>query len=298
MQLLIPMYYYPVKVLFVDDDLNLLMAYQHFHLPNQIETISNPKQALEAIIASQANKLNLFKDITEEAQIDLAQSNPDTIIGFAYKSLNKIIDSQTKYNQYGILITDYQMPEMNGLELCDQLANYDIRKILLTGAYSTTNAVSALNNKEIDYFMPKSELTAESLTMCIHQLQLRHFYKITENFLSITGNKLTCFTNPDFANLINNFVQQNNISEYYLLNHTGCYLLKNEKDKFILNIYTEEDLEQFCNMYSHIDPELLYNVQQHNLIPHYELPKQEEITQAYFYPAQQLGIYYYNFVKV
>lgn len=301
MQLSIPIYYYPLKVLFVDDDADLLQAYQQFNIPNQIEVQQNPEVAIELVQKSHnADSISLFDNITEDSQISLTDANPDTIVGFTYKKLNDIINDQDKYQRYNIVVTDYHMPNsMHGLELCAKLQslNLNVMKVLLTGAYTTEQAISALNNESIDYFIPKSDLTPDKLAVCISQLQLRYFYRITEDFIQLTGNNLACFTDVDFANLLTNFIQKNKITEYYLLNHTGCYLLKNAQNKFVLNIYTDEDLNQFCNMYSHLSPNLLQQVKDRKLIPHFEIPSQE-VTIEHFYPAENISKYYYNFVKL
>ncbi len=57
-----------------------------------------------------------------------------------------------------VAIVDYAMPEINGIEVCRRIADINpfVKKIMLTGEADLATAVAALNQEEIDYFIPKS----------------------------------------------------------------------------------------------------------------------------------------------
>lgn len=300
MKLQIPMFYYPLKILFVDDDIELLKSYYHLDLPNKMEIESDPHIALEKLI-NQANKtVKIFNDITNASDINSLTTNDEAIIRFTFKNISKLVHNQDKYNNYGMVVVDYKMHGMNGIELCNKISSeFDILKILLTGEYSPTGAVAAFNENIIDSFLQKgTETTITALLNSINALQLKYFRNITQNFLNLTENKCDFLYDVDFINLVNNFIHEHNITEYYLLSNTGCYLMKNKLNNFILNVYTDTDLDIFCEMYEHLNPALIEEVKLRKLIPNFKLPEQTNFALTdYFYPCEQSGPYYYNLYK-
>lgn len=297
MKPLIPMFYFPLKILFVDDDIELLKGYHHLLLPNKIATENNPHKAVIELNKNSNKNIGIFNDISESSMIDLFDTN-DAVLGFTFKNIKNLINDKEKYEKYGIIIVDYNMPILNGIELCNKINNLDIIKILLTGEYSPLYAISELNNKTIDYYLQKGLITNYELSECLKALQLKYFKNITQNFLDVTGNKFSFLANPEFANLIKILINENNINEYYLLNNTGCFLMVNSQNKFILNIYSDSDLNLFQDMYAKdIDQDIINKVNQRQLIPNFELLDLEHLSK-YFYSCKKIKEYYYNFSKI
>lgn len=297
MKPIVPIFYYPLKAMFVDDNIELLKAYHHLNLPNKIITESNPEKAVQELINNTSNTC-LFEDITDNYYIDLSQSDDTAIISFTFNSIKNLIHDNDKYEKYGVVITDYKMPIMNGIELCNNISELNIVKILLTGEYKPLDALSALHDDTIDYFLQKGKSTTnDELLNSIRKLELKYFKSITQNFFSLTNNKFAFLADKDFATLINNFIKKNAITEYYLLNSTGCFLMINRTSQFMLNIYSDNDLDTFCDMYTHIDKETLKKIKQRELIPNFELSNHTN-TEHDFYSCIRSGKYYYNFSKL
>ncbi|MDQ5919964.1 MAG: hypothetical protein QG673_20 [Pseudomonadota bacterium] len=298
MKPIIPMFYYPLKALFVDDDKELLKAYHYLDLPNNVSVEHNPNQAVQEILNNVSKNICVFNDITEKSHTDSLTTNQEAILSFTFASIKELICDQDKYNKYGILVTDYQMGIMNGIKLCEHIGELDIIKILLTGEYNPLNAVSALNNNTIDYFLQKGKpTTTNELIESIRELQLKYFKNIAQNFLNMTDNKLSFLADKAFARLVNDLIKENNITEYYLLNNTGCFLMMGDGNIFVLNIFTDIDLDIFCDMYSHIATDLTRSVRLRQLVPNFELPSSQNLTE-YFYPCKKFGKYYFNFSEL
>ena len=47
MKPIVPIFYYPLKAMFIDDNVELLKAYHHIDLPNKIITESDPEKAVQ-----------------------------------------------------------------------------------------------------------------------------------------------------------------------------------------------------------------------------------------------------------
>jgi DNA-binding NtrC family response regulator len=80
-----------------------------------------------AIVDNNASIADLFKDVLED--------DGYTVITF-YDSIAALNHIQENAKEFGLVISDYRMPQMNGYELCMKLIHFnpDI-KIILISAY-------------------------------------------------------------------------------------------------------------------------------------------------------------------
>jgi putative two-component system response regulator len=82
-----------------------------------------------------------------------------------------------KENEISVVISDYIMPEMNGLELFSKLKNIapDIKRILITGYGDLNTAISAINECDVFRFIPKpwkDKLLIESVGDAINEYRI------------------------------------------------------------------------------------------------------------------------------
>jgi DNA-binding NtrC family response regulator len=80
-----------------------------------------------AIVDDDANIADLFKDVLED--------DGYTVVTF-YDSITALNYIHEKPKEFGLVISDYRMPKMNGYELCTKLIhlNSDL-KVILISAY-------------------------------------------------------------------------------------------------------------------------------------------------------------------
>ena len=295
---LVPIFYFPLKILFIDDDVELLKAYHHLNLPNLISTESDPINAITLVRENHIDYISIFNEVTDNNYVSSLINDSDATVSFTFDNIKKLINDQNKHEKYGILVIDYKMPTMDGIQLCKQLYDLKVIKILLTGEYNPLDSISSLNNKTIDCFLPKgkADITTE-LIESIKYYQLEYFTEITSTFLNITANKFGFLADKDFIKIFNNVIRERDITSYYLMNNTGCFLLYSNQDKYILNIYSENDLNTYCDMYSHLPPEYINKVIKRQLIPNFELPENLNDLDGYFYVTNTDGNYYYSIIK-
>ena len=75
-----------------------------------------------------------------------------------------------------VLVVDYSMPQMNGVDLCEALRHLPCKKILFTGAADEKVAVDAFNRGLIDRYIKKSDDDAlDRLESEIHGAAARIF---------------------------------------------------------------------------------------------------------------------------
>lgn len=246
---LVPMFYYPLKVVFADDNKTLLDLFERsFADKFNIRTFFNPTDALKYINEQNNEKNNPFAEISNF--ID----NEDTAhIGINISNIINIVNNSERFNRIGILVTDQEMPQMNGLELCKELVNIPLKKILLTGQFLDKPAINALNNNIINCYVEKASPKAiNDIEHYIHILTQRYFLDLTQSILGdVEQSQLAILQNGNFVKIFKETVDKYLIKEYYLLDGRGSFLLLDGNEKrYILNVHNEESLKEFCNFFT------------------------------------------------
>lgn len=233
----LPLYFFPTQVVFVDDDprafeeIKLLLnkdfaTYSYYH---------NPYQAIDVI--NNNSKAEIFFNKSFDGEIDY-----NTI----YQLYNEIYNSN-RFNEISCIVVDYDMPGMDGLELCRRIKNPYVKKILLTGAADENLAIEAFNQGLINAYIRKHEPGIyDLLNNHIFSGQQNYFRALTNPPLDIIFKKwATAIFDPKFTNFFKNFIKEKKIVEYYLIDLVGSFLcLTADGTPNILYTFNEESLEQ------------------------------------------------------
>ncbi len=138
--------------------------------------------------------------------------------------------SPERFKQVSTVIIDYNMPGINGLEVCAKIENPHIQKILFTGAADENLAVKAFNEGLIQGFIRKHDpQVTGQLEKMIQRAQEKFFLSISKIYMTaVTSDpEKTFLLQPSFIELFTKIVQENSITEYYLRNFSGHFLFLN-----------------------------------------------------------------------
>lgn len=211
-------FYFPTTVVFVDDStpflanlslqLNPQLAFKLFH---------SPLRALAALdhehtpVPIDSELFSLYRH-REDARY------ADHVIHVSLDKVHRELHNADRFGQVSVVVVDYDMPEMNGLEFCRQLKNSSIKKILLTGKADEQLAVQAFNAKTIDRFIRKQDSNAMALlNNTIVELQQEYFQDM-EQLLSgaLSVGTHLFLRDPVFAQRFQQIQQTLGIVEHYL----------------------------------------------------------------------------------
>ncbi|MFN8771106.1 MAG: hypothetical protein ACK52I_36520 [Pseudomonadota bacterium] len=304
----LPILYYPTKVLFIDDDKNLLDLYNDkYKTYYNVNTLSNPIDALQILENQPPLNLGVIDKNIDKSEIELSDNEGELIIiKLILNNMLPFINSQYKYKQIGIVIADYQMPEMNGIDLFKKITDKTIKKILLTGEYNLSGAVESLNNKVIDCYINKGEAdTMQNITTFIEAFQLEYFNDLTSELIGdLIYEYLPFLVNNNFITFFRNKVKEYKIREYYLLDKNGSFLMIDDQNqKFVFVRHTNDSLDEFCNLYNFNEPDLLDPIIKRNMIPFFSI-NVDPLTIASFewknhiHAANLESDFYWAFIKV
>ena len=241
-------FYHPTKVLFLDDNQGFLDAIAlelHAH-ERDMHFISSPDEAKQLILNSNEN-ISSPEGIKEDGGV-LDSDNTSLI----HNIINVLYDS-SRFDRVAVLVVDYSMPEINGIDFCKQLGNIPIFKILLTAEADSDIAINAFNDGLIDKFILKTHPNLiEKLKEYISDLTNKYFTDSSRDFLS-TGKKSlkSLLDNELFSEVFNRVLRNTNAVEYYLVDHLGSFLfLTKSGDPTWLLISNQEKINEQANLLS------------------------------------------------
>ena len=235
-------FHFPTTVAFVDDNPQFLVNLS-LQLDSQLafRLFHSPVSALLALNAdsSEAPMVERFFSLYRDRE---DANNSRHVIDVSLDLIHREVHNARRFEQVSVVVVDYDMPQIDGLEFCRSLKNPAIKKILLTGKADERIAVRAFNEKTIDRFIRKQNDDVMSvLNRTIAELQQEYFDQI-EHMLSdalAVGSHLF-LGDPEFAGRFQEIRQRHGIVEHYLTcTPDGILLLDAGGSAHLLIVQTE-----------------------------------------------------------
>jgi CheY-like chemotaxis protein len=239
----LPPYYHPTTVCFIDDNFSFLNSLS-LDLPDDWPFISylDPKIALAAV-----NQPDLLPPLVDRC-FSMDNSDPaEPLIHLNLGALEQEIKLVHRFRRLSVLMVDYAMPNMSGLEFCERVENPNLKKVLLTGVADEKTAVAAFNKGIIDHYVPKHSLaTVNELIPFIEKLKRGYFDQYSARLTSnLALNPPAFMTEPAIASYFEKVLRKFNIVEYYLASDPYGYLLLRADGSMVrLVVLCQEELDQ------------------------------------------------------
>jgi CheY-like chemotaxis protein len=245
----IPLFYFPPTLMVVDDE-NTILELLKQELGDQFKLITekSPNEAIKTINQYKSNSV-ITNFVLKNNEDDIQHENTSRV-QFDFSKIINVADNPERYNTLGVVISDHMMPDMTGLEFCKRLRNEPLKKILLTGKAEESNVLEAFNWNIIDRYVKKNDSNSiEELKTFIDEMAIQYFIELSANLKSISS-KLTILSNPQFVDFFSKIIKDKAISEFYLIDKNGSYMLVDENgNKSVLSIATDEDLDTFSSFF-------------------------------------------------
>ncbi len=220
---ILPCCFFPTTIIIVDDDETFLEKLQQMFLLEGItaKTFVEPGKALEFINAQ--NSLDLTR--CYHTRVDVADNHSVYETQTDLSAIMKQADDPHRSDSLSVIISDYHMPQMNGIDLCHDIKLADVKKILLTAVAGDNVAVSAFNDGLIDQFISKgAKHLADQLIALVKALQFALFaeqslavYKLYDNAIA----QRPFLQQDDFIQWFKQLLINHGICEFYLVTEFG-----------------------------------------------------------------------------
>jgi len=157
----------------------------------------------------------------------------------------RIGQQRERFETPSVLVVDYSMPQMNGLQFCEAVAHLPCKKILFTGAADEKIAVSAFNRGLIDRYIKKSDDHAlDLLEIEIVSLQRDYFDAQSETLRELVLlHNYHFLGDPALARLVRELSASMGFVEHYIFpNPTGILFLDKFGKASLMMIETEQGM--------------------------------------------------------
>jgi CheY-like chemotaxis protein len=171
-----------------------------------------------------------------------------------------------------VLVVDYSMPQMNGVEFCQALQGVPCKKILFTGAADEKIAVGAFNRGLIDRYIKKSDDNAlDRLETEILALQKEFFAAQSDTLRDLLAlHQYTFVCDPAISAKVSALREQHAIVEHYLFpNPAGILLYDGDGKARLMIVETDASMESHLEMArdNEAPPSLLAALRERCIIP-------------------------------
>jgi CheY-like chemotaxis protein len=303
--------FYPTTIVLVDDNKEYLKQIMlRFSGREKFACLSydNPQKALEFLTIEY--KADPFINRCFQKIEDSPTDHVD--VSLNVRAIHQEIYNPFRFNQVSILIIDYAMPGINGLELCRQLKGTSIKIIMLTGEAGKDLAVEAFNEGSIDKFILKN--TPDLMGILVHtirELQMSYFLNFSERALNkiahFSANTLVCLDDPIFISFFHQLCEEKQIREYYLMDDLGSFLMLDaDGNPHWLAVANDEMMDTYYEFAEgdNAPQSMVQALKNKQMIPYFytesDFQMRPQKWQPYLHPASILEgkeRYYYAFIE-
>lgn len=216
-------YFHPTTVCFIDDNESFLRSLDlELPLGWAYKSFTDPHAALEFL--QQPDTLPPLVDRC--FSVDSGDRLEPTV-HLDLSMVEQEIHHIERFARVSVVIVDYAMPSLNGLDFCAMLDDPYLQKALLTGVADEKVAVQAFNDRLIHKFIPKNTaLAIDTILTYVTDLQHQYFAQYIgrlHNTLSIDPPGFLVDTDVQ-AHILDTMIREE-IVEYYLVNDPPGFLL-------------------------------------------------------------------------
>ncbi len=304
-------FYFPTTVVFVDDSRDYL-ANLSLQLDSRLafRLLDAPCQALAAINGSPESEL-LNERYFAPYRYREEMSSHHHVIDLDLDKIHREVHNEYRFQQVSVVIVDYDMPEMNGLEFCAKIKDPAIKKILLTGKADDKIAVDAFNEGVIDRFITKNnEKVMAILDRAISEMQQAYFRDLERMLVDALAIGTHRFLSDSrFVEEFKAISERLQIVEHYVsTTPEGILMFDANAVPYLLVVQTEDHLmAQHEIAFDQGAPdELLAALRSNEVVPHFwrsggSYSSDCADWQSYLFPAHELQgarqWFYYAIIK-
>lgn len=300
--------FFPTQVVLLDDNPRFLESMSiALGKKNVFKLFRNPNEVI-TYLTSQAEDPFTKRCLLRPEEME----RDHRIIDVDISAISKEIYNPKRFLETTVLVLDYTMPSMHGVDVCKALKHLPVKKILLTGEANDKIAIDAFNQGLIDKFIRKGDKTAQVLD-CILELQRKYFSDLSMIIIdSLTKNPEyppSCLDDPIFLHFFNDFSAQINYAEFYLLDAMGSFLFLDENANATFLIVKDaegmqSDFELADLRDTSVSPALLSALEKKEKLLYFYQSSSHHLSttefEQYAYPVKKLEgkeTYYYSVVK-
>ncbi|HWJ19815.1 MAG TPA: hypothetical protein VNR65_13920 [Geobacterales bacterium] len=241
MSALLPLYY-PTTCLVIDDDRLFLDSFYYNYADVMLcATEQRPEQAIMRLLKD-AERTGLTIEEANLAPVDEGEAS-DPIIRLPASRIAAMARDPARFSHVSVVVVDFAMPSMTGVEFLQKVKHLPVKKVLLTGKAGDSTAVAAFNEGLINLFLVKQDPDLpDKLKRIIRELQYGYFKDITAPLEPIAKLEDMAFLDdPGIASWYHKLAGRIRAVEHYLLPSPPGLMLVDEAGQVTIAWINNQD---------------------------------------------------------
>lgn len=235
MQMKLPIYAHPTLTVLVDDGSSFLRGLPA--RPHARKTFHQADAALAWLMQSPRHA---------RAPLRVNHDLPACSITVDVEGIFRISSQRERFAVPSVLVVDFYMPHMNGLDFCRALQYLPCKKILLVNAAEERLAIEAMHDGLIDRYLCKQDAdAAQQLERQIAHMQQAWFLdqeRVAHDLLAM--HEYSFLQCPRVAEVVRQLYQRHGFVEHYIFPQpNGILLIDGEGEARLMVVETEAGMQ-------------------------------------------------------
>jgi CheY-like chemotaxis protein len=250
MTISLPVYQHPTSVVLVDDSASFIASVEYEISPSlAVKSFLDPHEALAwlgGLYHSDDGKLLPIRVGYDEQTYSFERRT----IALDVDQIYRIVHDPKRFQSAAVVVVDYAMAAINGLDFCRALRGLPCKKILFTGEANEMIAVEAFNQGLIDRYLKKSDPSAmDRLEYEIATLQREYFIEKSGTLKDLLVQHTYSFVQDEaIVKLVDTLLARHGFVEYFLFPDPAGILFFDADGKAMLMV-----VETRAGLISHLE---------------------------------------------
>lgn len=215
------LFYHPTTTVYIDDNKDFLNALTMKSKPGSFKLFDDPHEGLVYV----ESQFKLSENFSKGEPLSPDINTPHKLVLPQNKICQKL-NTLNRFAEPSVVVLDFSMPELNGLDLSSQLSNPNCKKVLLTGVANDRQAIQALNADLIDFYVGKNEDgLVNRLNTIVKTLNARYFMDLMPVSHADALTQIPFIFDSNFADYFEQICEELDVEEYYFVTNPGGFLL-------------------------------------------------------------------------
>ena len=287
----IPICFYPMRKIVLDDDQAFSQSILLKMHDRNFVAYNSPRKALHHLLHEYRPTFTKADLIALDSTVE--NSRTKHTVNIHIEKLKQMF--QTLHHQdISVLLVDYHMPEMCGLDFLKEISHLPIKKALVTGEKDYKIAVNAFNEGLVDAYIRKDESDFPTKVQnTIAELEWKYFAELSSLVSDIP--EFNYLKNNHFVPIFKQFIEENNISAFCLTDMQGSFITQTQQgEQKHLLIRSKMQLQELSKIAKEdgASDEIIGNLEQGKVIPFFDNKEYWQIPASewgeYLHPANTL----------
>jgi CheY-like chemotaxis protein len=256
MTISLPVYQHPTSIVLVDDSASFIASVEYQLKPTlAVKSFQDPQDALDwlkSLYDSDDGKCLPIRIGYDEQTFSFERRTIALDVDHVYR----IVLDPARFQSAAVVVVDYAMSSMNGLDFCRALSGLPCKKILFTGEANEMIAVDAFNEGLIDRYLKKSDPSSmDRLETEIAVLEREYFIEKSGTLKDLLVQHTYSFMSDEaMVKLVDMLIAQHGFIEYFLFPDPAGILFFDADGKASLMV-----VETRAGLISHLETAQDYN---------------------------------------